>query len=290
MTNESYLDTFRNLDPVATETLAVLDASPERDRTYASILARRTEVVLRKEPTRLRDRQLGRLVLALACALALTLPALAFADEMRSLFGFSTEGTAIDESKFGLSSAGRIVDQAEAEGTVELIASRADTHFYVARGKNGVFCFFVGPPDVSDLRLSGGCSNMRLVRVGSAEPSGPFATFPSPELPVLDLSSHRSLASPDALRSGEATVLGSPTAIVRLRGVAADGVARMQVIGPECEVVAEAVVRDNVYATEQLPARPAVAIVGLDHGGNKVFDSKLRQWQTSPCAAMTGGR
>ena len=209
---------------------------------------------------------------------------------MRSLFGFSTEGTAIDESKFGLSSAGRIVEQAQAEGTVKLIASRAGTNFYVAHGSKGAFCFFVGPPDVSDLRLSGGCWNMRLVRVGSAEPSGPYATFPSPELPVLDLSSHRSLASPDALRSGEATVLGSPTTIARLRGVAADGVARMQVIGPECEVVAEAAVSDNVYATEELPARPAVAIVGLDHRGQKVFDSKLRGWATSPCAAMTGGR
>ena len=288
---ESYLETLRRLNPVTGEALAALNASAEQDRTYRTILERRDDLAPRESSTPVeRGQRARRVSVALACVLALTLPALAFANEMRSLFGFSTEGTAIDESQLGLSSAGRIVEQAEAEGTVKLIASRAGTHFYVARGKKGAFCFFVGPPDVSDLRLSGGCWNTRLVRVGSAEASGPFAKFPSPALPVLDLSLHRSLAAPEARRSGKATVLGSPTAILRLRGVAADGVATMQVIGPECEVVAEAAVMDNVYATEELPERPAVAIVGLDQGGKKVFDYKLRQWETSPCAAMTGGR
>ena len=287
MTDKSYLDTLRELNPVAPEEVAVLDRAPERNGTYESIVARRADPEEGSTGVG-RARARRRTAFVIACALALALPAFAFGDDIRSLFGFANEGTSIDQGKFRLTSAGPILAEAEAEGTVKLLASRAGTHFYVARGKTGAFCFFIGPPDLADARVSGGCWNMRLVREGSAERAGPFRTFPSPELPVLDMSSHRSLAAPEAVASGQATVLGSPEAIVRLRGVAADGVARMQVIGPECEVLAEAPVSANVYATEELAKRPAVAIIGLDHSGKRVFDEKLRHWATSPCAVTSG--
>jgi tRNA (Thr-GGU) A37 N-methylase len=76
--------------------------------------------------------------------------------------------------------------------------------------------------------------------------------------------------------------------VVRLAGIAADGVAKVQVLGIDCRVVAETPVVDNVYVADDLPSAPAVAIEALDKNGNRVFLDRLRFWDDSACARAAG--
>jgi hypothetical protein len=74
----------------------------------------------------------------------------------------------------------------------------------------------------------------------------------------------------------------------RLAGVAADGVAKMEVLGMDCQVITEAPVIDNVYLTTDVPKKPAAAIVGLDATDKRVYLDKLRFWDQSSCATNGG--
>ena len=242
------------VNPVPPERLATLDEAPERERTLALIRARRAE------PARPKRAGLRRAALGLAALAALAVPSLALSGQLGSLFGFSNQGASVDESKLDLHTASAL-GTAGARGTVKLLASRAGIGIYVAHGANGQLCYFVGPPNGPDQRgLSGGCLN-----------AAASAKFPSPEEPVIDMSAF--FYKPYTI--GEQ--------ISRLAGVAADGVAQIQVLGLDCDVIAEAPVVDNVYASTDVPAKPAVGIAGVDANGKRVFLFKLRFWDRSAC-------
>jgi hypothetical protein len=208
---------------------------------------------------RLRSRRAAIVVTALTAAL--TLPALALSGELGALFGFSNQGTSVNEANVGLRAASAL-ETTGASGTLKQLAARGGVGIYVSRDASGDLCYFVGPPSGHlDRGLSGGCLNAAASR-----------EFPSPEQPVINMSAF--VYRPGTVGEG----------ISRLVGVAADGVAKIQVLGLDCQVIAEAPVIDNVYARTGIPTTPAVAIVGLDQGGQRVYVDKLRFWDKSACS------
>jgi hypothetical protein len=258
---ERALDSFATLNPVPSTELPKLDGAPERARTLALIKTRRNAAVARTPVRRGRAA-----VAAIALATALAVPALAFSSQLGSLFGISNEGTSVDKNRLDDLRTATALNTAGASGAVKLLASRAGIGIYFAHGKEGKKCFFIGPPNGPDERgLSGGCMN-----------AAASASFPSPAQPVVDMSAF--FYRPHAVGEG----------ITRLAGVAADGVAKMQVLGLDCQVIAEAPAQDNVYARSDLPDTPAVAIVGVGHDGQRVYLNKLSFWDKSACATRDG--
>jgi hypothetical protein len=71
--------------------------------------------------------------------------------------------------------------------------------------------------------------------------------------------------------------------VTRLVGVAADGVARVQVLGVHCGVIAEAPVVNNVYVDADIPDDDAIGIQALGETGEPVYLKKLHFWNNSAC-------
>jgi hypothetical protein len=252
------LAAFAGLNPVPAERIARLERGPERERTHALIVARRDEPA--KHGPRLRRRRA--VIAAIALAVVLAVPALALSGQLGSLFGFANEGKSVDTSNLDLQTASALDITGARPGTLKLLASRAGVGIYAARDKSGNLCYFLGPPQRPDERgLGGGCLN--------AEAS---ARFPSPEQPVIDMTAF--VYRPGA--TGER--------VTRLAGVAADGVARVQVLGVECGVIAEAQVVANVYVNADVRDQAAVGIQALGDSGERVYLKKLRFWDDSACA------
>jgi hypothetical protein len=250
------IELLARVDPLSGREAPTFAAAAERRRTYDLIHARREATAGR--PSRFSPRRVA--VAGIVLAIALGVPALATSGRLGSLFGFTNEGTPVDDRDIGLHTASAL-GAAGARGTVTLLAARDGVGIYAARGANGERCFFVGPATgMPGENLSGGCMN-----------AAASTSFPSPEHPVVNLSQMM-------YRPGDVGEI-----VRRLQGVAADGVARMQVLGLDCSVIAEAPVVGNVYVTDDIPERPAAAIVGLDGDGRRVYVSKLRSWDESAC-------
>jgi hypothetical protein len=159
-----------------------------------------------------------------------------------SLFGFSNQGTPVSPADLSRVSAALGITGAT-PGSVVQLASRAGWTFYAARTASGDVCYFDEPagqnPESGWQAIgSGGCKNA----AGQAD-------FPSPSRPVFNMSSYFNNAS-----------------IERLAGVAADGVASIEVLAlSDCHVVAAAPVIDNVYIADNLPTTiPEAEIVARD--------------------------
>ena len=188
-------------------------------------------VVHASAPVRARRRVL---VAALAVA-SITLPGVAFADEVGGLFGFSAQGepAATTSTPFAQVTA---LDEALREldfpATLQFLGRRDGIGFYAARRADGAFCVAVD---------SGGGKG---VACDLGSPSG--AIFPSPQRPLIDFSrfSHG----------------------VRLAGFAADGVSSVALVDAAGAIVASAPVVDNVYADANPPAG-AVAVEARDAHG-----------------------
>jgi hypothetical protein len=101
-------------------------------------------------------------------------------------------------------------------------------------------------------------------RAGAAWPLGVIMCrnappyFPSPEMPVLDLSVV-------GMDRGDAEMH-----YIRVQGLAADGVASIGVVDRDGATVARLPVRGNVYGAESLPTATGVRLVALDGNGHPV--------------------
>jgi hypothetical protein len=223
-----------------------------RDPDWQDVLRRanvtpvRNGVVLRL--TRLPRR---RLIAGVVAAVALAVPAVAFSGELGSLFGFSNQGTPVPQDDLSVVSAARTLT-AKTPGRVVQLASRDGWTFYAARTASGHVCYF----DESATPI---LSGWRAIGSGSCKDTAADADFPSPTRPVFDMSSYFGM-------------LSSGASIERLAGVAADGVASVQVLAiSDCHVVATAPVIDNVYIADKLPMTPEAVIVARDASGNAVW-------------------
>lgn len=251
------------LNPVSAERLDRLAHGRERETTFARIVARRDSPPARRG--RLPRR---RLAVAGAVAVALLVPTFAFSGELGSLFGFSNHGAPVGRG--ALSRATRVLDLTGARpNSLVQLATRDGWAVYADRKANGGLCFYSGPAGRTDA-LGGGCTN------GAAA-----ANFPSPSRPIWDMSLFEA-----APRQPGATVSGP--SIARLAGVAADGVASVQLLAlADCHVVATAPVSDNAYIAGNLPIVPEAVIVARDAGGNAVWHEAVTPG-TNPNATSCG--
>lgn len=199
-----------------------------------------------------------RLVVAVLIVAALAVPALALSGVLDPLFGVSNQGTPIPSSD--LSHVSAIIDEVgqltgAPPGTVVQLASRNGWTFYAAGAANGDVCYFDEAPPGSE---SDGIPNPPGLGGGSCKDAAGEADFPSPARPVFNMS-HYLNGPPDM-------------SVIVLAGVAADGVASVQVLAlSDCRVVATAPVVDNVYIADNLPLLPEAEIVARDAAGNPVW-------------------
>lgn len=247
MTTESLdpIELFARLDPLSAEHMNDLARGSERETIFAEIVGRRGRQTVRHRflPRR-------RLAAAVVAAVALAIPALAFSGALDSLFGFSNQGTPVTGDD------GWIVENVrtltgETPSSVVRLASRDGWTFYEAR-TSGDVCYYDDPPPQSE---SDGIPNLRG---GDCKNVAGDSDFPSPTRPIFN-ASHYLGAPPDM-------------SVITLAGVAADGVASVQLLAlADCHVVVSAAVVDNVYVADDLPATPEAEIVARDADGNVVW-------------------
>ena len=191
---------------------------------------------------RLRRRPRRRLLAAAIAAAVASVPAVAFADDIGGLLGFSTHGQPVATGDTALSQVSGLGDAMQELGfpsTLRLLDERDGIRFYAARRTDGRFCFAI---------------ERRAGKAVGCVLGGP--SFPSPERPILDFSRF----------SGGA----------RLIGFAADGVANVSLLDGSGRVIASAPVVNNVYAEADPPAG-AVVVVAVDTHGTVVYRRSFDQ-------------
>lgn len=190
-----------------------------------------------------------RLAAAVVVVVALAIPALAVSGVLGSLFGFSNRGTPVTGDDQAVVREVRMIT-GETPSSVVQLASRDGWTFYAAQTSNDV-CYFDEAPSQSQT-----APNPGGIAGGSCKNAAGEANFPSPPRPIFNMSSYF-----------------NNTYINRLAGVAADGVASVQVLAlADCHVVATAPVIDNVYIADNLPTTtPESQIVARDAKGNVVW-------------------
>jgi hypothetical protein len=155
------------------------------------------------------------------------------------------EGGVTERARLALRDAG-------AEETVSLAGERAGTRFYIAAGRNGGRCYMKG----------------RVTSLGD-EPSliacldDTTANFPSPQQPVLDLSSYRGEPAP------------STTQYVRwIGGFAADAVASVALLTANGDTISVPVEND-IYASSRVPDEAIVKIIAVNTNGETVWSRPI---------------
>jgi hypothetical protein len=245
------IELFARLNPVSAEALTELAYGPEREATFARIVAKREA-----RPARRRRIPRRRLVAAVVVALALAIPALAFSGALDSLFGFSNQGSPPEQDvQWIVDSVQRLTG--EAPSSVVQLASRDGWTFYEARTSTDV-CYYDAPPAQSE---SGG-NRLPNPEGGDCKNLAGDSDFPSPSRPIFNMSHY----------------LGVPPemSVVTLVGVAADGVSSVQLLAEsDCHVVVNAPVIDNVYLVDNLPATPEAEIVARDAGGKVLWHQAI---------------
>jgi hypothetical protein len=127
------------------------------------------------------------------------------------------------------------------------MAIRGNRVFYRLIHKSGGLCFSVS-------RVGGGHLG------GAACPS----SFPTPQLPVLDLSIYESVSHDEG-----------PMSLYRAEGVTADGVADVDFIGPNGSIVAHVAVVGNIYSVTAPPQGKVKGLIAHDATGQVVFRTQF---------------
>jgi hypothetical protein len=190
------------------------------------------------ESIRIRPR---RVVIAVALAAAVAVPATAFADKLGDLLGISNGGTPVPASSVvpGETELDDAMRELKVGGTMQSLGTLNGVAFYATRNADGNFCFAM-------VRLDGqfgkgfGC----------------------------DLNA-------DNFPSAKVQAITFPE-LTRLQGVAADGVTTVQALDANGNVLDSTPVEDNLFAsTTVVPAGAATAIRTLDADGNVTATQQL---------------
>jgi hypothetical protein len=135
------------------------------------------------------------------------------------------------------------------DDTLKVLGVRDGIAFYAARSATGRFCFGTGS-------AAGSARSFEQLACRDFGDRG----FPSPRLPVADLSTfHGQVGDPNLY-------------LLSLTGVAADGVAKVGFLDGNGERYTTPVV-NNVYADRDPPQVPVSALIALDHDGREVWRS-----------------
>jgi hypothetical protein len=188
-------------------------------------------------------RRRRRLLAAALAAALIGVPAVAFADDIGELLGFSTQGQPVTTSDTALSQASALNAAMQELGfpsTLQRLDQRDGIGFYAGRRADGTLCLAI---ERTDGKGGVGCVL-----------GGP--SFPSPKRPILDFS---------GFSEG-----------VRLVGFAADGVASVSLLDAAGAVIATAPVVNNVYANTN-PPTGGVAVEALDRNGTIVYRRSFDQ-------------
>jgi hypothetical protein len=175
-----------------------------------------------------------RVLIAVALAVAIAVPATAFAGKLGDLLGISNDGTPVAVSTVlpGETKLDNAMQELKVGGTMQYLGALNGVAFYATRNAAGDFCF-------------------AMVRVDGQFGKGFGCDLNADNFPSADV---QALTFPG---------------LTRLQGVAADGVATVQALDANGNVLDSASVENNVFAsTTALPAGAAVAIRTLDASGN----------------------
>jgi hypothetical protein len=183
-------------------------------------------------------------LLVFAAVAAIAVPAAALGSQIGGLLGLGDRGTTfstrdVPESNQPVLGAG--MASLSWPATSQLLGTRGDTSFYASTRSDGAICLAI---DVDH----GG--------------PGSLITCLPPDL------------------AAKAAVMGEPfaedgTALHRLAGFAADGVARVATVAADGSEIASAPVVDNLYLATSTPDVPAVAVVAYDASGDVVYRHAL---------------
>jgi hypothetical protein len=190
------------------------------------------------DPIRVRPR---RAAIAVALAAAVAVPATAFAGKLGDLLGISKGGTPVSVSSVlpGETKLDDAMQELRVSGTMQSLGALNGVAFYATRNADGNFCF-------------------AMVRVDGQFGKG-FG---------CDLNA-------DGFPSAKVQALTFP-ALTRLQGVAADGVATVQALDANGNVLDSTPVVNNLFAsTTDVPAGAAAAIRTLDADGNVIATQQL---------------
>jgi hypothetical protein len=182
-----------------------------------------------------------RIAIAVALAAAIAVPATAFAGKLGDLLGISNGGTPVSSSSIlpGETKLDAAMQELKVGGTMQSLGTLNGVAFYATRNADGNFCF-------------------AMVRV-----DGQFGKGFGCDLNADDFPS----ATVQALTFPEFT---------RLQGVAADGVATIQALDENGNVLDSTPVENNLFAsTTDVPAGAAAAIRTLDADGNVTATEQL---------------
>jgi hypothetical protein len=180
----------------------------------------------------------GRIVLALALAAAVALPAAAFAGRLGDLLGLSNQGTPVATSSLDLSKdtgLDEAMQQLAFPSAMHLLGTKNGVSFYAARRADGDYCFAIE----SKVAKGVGCDLN--------------GTFPSPTRPVMVFPP-----------------------LIQFAGYAGDGVATVAGIDASGNTVISEPVSQNLFASATRGPFPSVvAIEALDADGNVLATEDL---------------
>jgi hypothetical protein len=255
MRNTDLISTLAAANPLPANEVAALEDSPARETIRASIDRRRSHD---PAPRPADNRSRRPFIIGGAVAVALAVPALAFSGVLDSLFGFSNSGRSVSTQQLELNDA-QILEQDHVDigAGVKLLATRDGTAFYASRTSDGRTCFLNGP--------ASGTAPTRILISTPCE-----SDFPSVEHPLL----------------GQYVLVRKPPnrlqSVGGLEGLAADGVATVEAVDTNGDVILKAPVSGNVYfahldlqRTEITAA--AAKIVALNASGDVVYTEAIPQ-------------
>jgi hypothetical protein len=175
-----------------------------------------------------------RAAFALAAAVVVAVPAVAFAGRLADALGISNQGTPVSTSSVlpGSSGLDEAMQQLKVGSTMQLLGTLNGVRFYAARNTDGHFCMAIDHVD-AQYEKGFGCD---LKADG----------FPSADVQVLAFPPH-----------------------LLLQGVAADGVAKVAFLDASGNVIDSTPVTNNLFASDvQLPQGEAAFIETFDAQGN----------------------
>jgi hypothetical protein len=187
------------------------------------------------------DVRAHRVLIAVALATAIAIPATAFAGKLSDLLGISNGGTPVPSSSVlpGETRLDAAMKELRVGGTMQSLGTLNGVVFYATRNADGNFC-------------------LAMVRVDGQFGKG-FG---------CDLNA-------DNFPSAKVQALTFPQ-FTRLQGVAADGVATVEALDENGNVLDSTPVENNLFAsTTDLPAGAAATIRTLDANGNATATRQL---------------
>jgi hypothetical protein len=183
------------------------------------------------EPVRVPRR---RLAVAGVLAVAVAIPAVAFAGKLGDLLGITNEGATMSTSNVlpGYPALDQAMQELNVGATMQYLGTLNGVAFYATRNANGDFCIAIDRVD-AQYDKGVGC-----------------------------------LANADNFPSGDVKALTFPPASM-LDGVAADGVVTVEALDADGNVLASTPVVNNLFVSgDQLPAGSVAYVETLDANGN----------------------